>query len=64
MAVSLVKIMTNNNEPPTMNYSKQTQSNPISPATPFGGFIRLRRIQIVQKVAGLKPNSRYNKVIK
>jgi hypothetical protein len=29
MAVNLVKTMTNNNEPRTMNYSKQTQSNPI-----------------------------------
>jgi len=28
MAVSLVKTMTNNNEQRTMNYSKQTQSNP------------------------------------
>ena len=29
MAVSLIKTMTNNNEQRTMNYSKQTQSNPI-----------------------------------
>ena len=29
IAVNLVKTMTNNNEPRTMNYSKQTQSNPI-----------------------------------
>ncbi len=28
MAVKLVKTMTNNNEPRTMNYAKQTQSNP------------------------------------
>jgi hypothetical protein len=26
MTVSLVKTMTNNNEPPTMNYSKQSQN--------------------------------------
>ena len=30
MAVSLIKTMTNNNEQRTMNYSKQSQSNPIS----------------------------------
>jgi hypothetical protein len=29
--------MTNNNEQQTMNYSKQTQTNPSLPATPFGG---------------------------
>ena len=29
MTVTLVKTMTNNNEPRAMNYSKQTQSNPI-----------------------------------
>ena len=28
MAINLVITMTNNNEPRTMNYSKQTQSNP------------------------------------
>jgi hypothetical protein len=33
MAVTLVKTMTNNNEPRTMNYSKQTQSNPILSAS-------------------------------
>jgi hypothetical protein len=40
MVVNLVKTMTNNNEQRTMNYSKQTQSNPILPATPFGGNLR------------------------
>jgi hypothetical protein len=29
MVVTAVMTMTNNNEQPTMNYSKQTQSNPI-----------------------------------
>jgi hypothetical protein len=28
MAITLVKTMTNSNEQPTTNYSKQTQSNP------------------------------------
>jgi len=28
-----------------LTMEKQTQTNPILPATPFGGFIRLRRIQ-------------------
>jgi hypothetical protein len=31
--VTLVKTMTNNNEQPTMNYSKQTQTNPILSAS-------------------------------
>jgi len=35
MAVNLVKTMTNNNELRTMNYSKQTQSNPISKGAPM-----------------------------
>jgi len=30
MPVSLINTMTNNNEQRTMNYSKRTQSNPIS----------------------------------
>lgn len=30
MVVSAVMTMTNNNEPRTMNYSKQTQTKPIS----------------------------------
>ena len=30
MAVNAVMTMTNNNEPQTMNYSKQTQTKPIS----------------------------------
>jgi len=34
-----------------MNYQKQTQSNPILPATLSGGFIRLRR--------AMKKNSLY-----
>jgi hypothetical protein len=43
MVVTLVITMTNNNEQRTMNYSKQTQSNPILSAS--GGLVRLQRIQ-------------------
>ena len=31
---------------------------------PIKTTVRLRRIYVVQKVAGLKPNSRYNRVVK
>jgi len=37
MIVTAVHTMTNSKKQRTMNYSKQTQSNPNLPATPFGG---------------------------
>ena len=61
MAVNLVITMTNNNEQPTMNYSKQTQSNPILSAVAsakedlfaFGGFKWLLFFEEVSQVGGV-----------
>ncbi len=53
MVVTAVYTMTNNNEQRTANYSKQTQTNPILPTTPFGGQTQsyplcLSRMQFLQ----------------
>jgi hypothetical protein len=43
MTITIVMTTTNNYEQPTMNYSKQTQTNPILPA--FAGKIALPALE-------------------